>query len=149
MLLGADLVLVTGEVERVTDFEKGFPLGRKFEEGKIKPDTEVTDEQAIVLNVEGKGLVILTGCGHQGIINTITYAQKLTQETRVYFVMGGFHLTGPLFEPLIDRTVAGMKKFSPQMIVPTHCTGWKAMSTFAKEMPNEFVLNSVGTKYVL
>jgi 7,8-dihydropterin-6-yl-methyl-4-(beta-D-ribofuranosyl)aminobenzene 5'-phosphate synthase len=149
VLLGADLVLVTGEVERVTDFEKGFPLGHKFEDGKIKPDTAVTDEQAIVLNVEGKGLVILTGCGHQGIINTIMYAQKLTKETRVYFVMGGFHLTGALFEPLIDRTVAEMKKFAPQMVVPTHCTGWKAMSTFAREMPNEFVLNSVGTKYLL
>lgn len=149
VLLGADSVLVTGEVERVTDFEKGFPLGRKLEGGKIKPDTAVTDEQAIVLNIEGKGLVILTGCGHQGIINTIKYAQKLTQEPKVCFVMGGFHLTGALFEPLIDRTVAEMKKFSPQIIVPTHCTGWKAMNAFAKEMPNEFVLNSVGTKYVL
>jgi len=133
----------------VTDFEKGFPLGRKFEGGKIKPDTAVRDEQALVINVKGKGLVILTGCGHQGIINTIKYAQKLTQETKVYFVMGGFHLTGALFEPLIGRTVAEMKKFSPQIVVPTHCTGWKAMSTFAKEMPKSFVLNSVGTKYVL
>jgi 7,8-dihydropterin-6-yl-methyl-4-(beta-D-ribofuranosyl)aminobenzene 5'-phosphate synthase len=149
LLLGADSVLVTGEVERVTDFEKGFPAGRKLEEGKIKPDIAVMDEQAIVLNVEGKGLVILTGCGHQGIINTITYAQKLTQEIRVYFVMGGLHLTGPLFEPLIDRTIAEMKKFSPRVVVPTHCSGWKAINAFAREMPNAFVLNSVGAKYLL
>ncbi len=149
LLLASDLVLVTGEIERVTDFEKGFPPGRKFEAGEIKQDTAITDEQALVFNIKNKGLAVLTSCGHPGIINTILYAQKLTGERKVHFVMGGFHLTGPLFEPLIERTIAEMKKFAPKMVVPTHCTGWKAISAFAKELPNEFVLNSVGTRYLL
>ena len=149
LLLASDLALVTGEIERVTDFEKGFSPGRKFENGEMKPDTRVIDEQAVVFNVKDKGLVILSSCGHAGIINIIFYAQKLTRETKVYFVMGGFHLTGPLFEPLIDRTVAEMKKFAPEILVPTHCTGWKAANRFAAEMPDAFVLNSVGTKYLL
>jgi len=148
LLIASDLVLLTGEIERVTDFEIGFPPGRKFENGEIKPDTMVIDEQAIVFNVKDKGLVVVTSCSHPGIINTLLYAQKLTGETKIYAIMGGFHLTGP-WQSLIDRTVAEMKKFSPEMIVPTHCTGWKGANQFAKEMPNQFVLNTVGTRIIL
>ena len=147
-LLASGLALLTGEIERVTDFEIGFPPGRKFENGEIKPDTMVMDEQAVVFDVQEKGLVVVTSCSHPGIINTLLYAQKLTGETKIYAVIGGFHLTGP-WQSLIDRTVAEMKKFSPEIIVPTHCTGWKGANQFAKEMPNQFVLNSVGTKIIL
>ncbi len=148
LLIGSDLALLTGEIERVTDFEIGFPPGRKFENGEIKPDTMVLDEQAVVFDVKEKGLVVVTSCSHPGIINTLLYAQKLTGETKIYAVIGGFHLTGP-WQSLIDRTVAEMKKFSPEIIVPTHCTGWKGANQFAKEMPNQFVLNSVGSKIIL
>jgi len=149
LLLASGLALLTGEIERVTGFEHGFPPGRKFEEGQIKLDTMIWDEQAIVFNVKNRGLVVVSSCGHPGIINTILYAQKLTNETKVYAVIGGFHLTGSLFEPLIERTVAEMKKLAPDVVVPCHCTGWKAINQFAKEMPKEFALNSVGTKYIL
>ena len=148
LLIASDLVLLTGEIERVTDFEIGFPPGRKFENGEIKPDTMVLDEQAVVFDVKEKGLVVVTSCSHPGIINTLLYAQKLTGEKKIYAVIGGFHLTGP-WQSLIDRTVAEMKKFSPEMIVPTHCTGWKGANQFAKEMPNQFVLNTVGTRIIL
>jgi 7,8-dihydropterin-6-yl-methyl-4-(beta-D-ribofuranosyl)aminobenzene 5'-phosphate synthase len=148
LLIGGDLTLLTGEIERVTDFEVGFPPGRKFENGEIKPDTLVLDEQAVVFNVKEKGLVVVTSCSHPGIINTLLYAQKLTGEKKIYAVIGGFHLTGP-WQSFIDRTVTEMKKFSPEIIVPTHCTGWKGANQFAKEMPNQFVLNSVGTRITL
>ena len=62
--------------------------------------------------------------------------------------MGGFHLTGPLFEPIIDVTVEEMKKIGPEMIVPMHCTGWKAINRFVDTMPQQCILNNVGTKYV-
>lgn len=149
ILLGNNTILITGEIERVTDFEKGFPPARKIEDGQIKPDTAIKDEQSLVINVKDKGLVILSSCGHPGIINTILYAQKLTGEKRIYFVMGGFHLTGPIFEPLIEPTINEMKKLNPEIVVPTHCTGWKAINEFAKEMPDQFILNSVGTSYML
>jgi len=148
-LLASGLTLLTAEVERVTDFERGFPPGRRFEDGEIKLDTMIRDEQALILNVKNKGLVIISSCGHPGIINTILYARKLTSEKRVYCVIGGFHLTGKIFEPVIEPTIAEMKKLAPEMLVPCHCTGWKAMNRFATEMPDQFVLNSVGTRYML
>jgi 7,8-dihydropterin-6-yl-methyl-4-(beta-D-ribofuranosyl)aminobenzene 5'-phosphate synthase len=148
-LLPSGLALLTGEVDRVTDFEHGFPPGRRFEDGEIKPDTLIRDEQALILNVKDKGLVILSSCGHPGIINTILYACKLTGERKVYFVTGGLHLTGRIFEPVIEPTIAEMKKLAPEMLAPCHCTGWKAMTRFVASMPEQFVLNSVGTKYVL
>jgi 7,8-dihydropterin-6-yl-methyl-4-(beta-D-ribofuranosyl)aminobenzene 5'-phosphate synthase len=66
----------------------------------------------------------------------------------VHAVLGGFHLTGPVFDPIIEPTIAAMKEIGPDYVVPMHCTGWKAINQFAKAMPGQFVLNSVGTTYV-
>jgi 7,8-dihydropterin-6-yl-methyl-4-(beta-D-ribofuranosyl)aminobenzene 5'-phosphate synthase len=148
VLLASDLAMLSGEIEMITDFETGFSIGRKLEDGVLKPYTNVDEEQAIVINVKGKGLVVISACSHRGIINTILHAQKLADETRIYAVIGGFHLTG-VRQPLISRTIKELKKFSPKILVPTHCTGWNAINQFAKEFPTAFVLNSVGTKYIL
>jgi len=145
--LAADHVMVTGEVKRVTDFEKGFPWIEAKIGDEWVPDT-FKDDQGIVVKVKGKGLVVLSGCAHAGIINTVKYAQELTGTEKVHAVLGGFHLTGPLFEPIIDPTIQEMKKLAPDIIVPTHCTGWKAINKFAEQMPGNFILNSVGTTYV-
>ena len=100
------------------------------------------------MNVKGKGLVVIGGCSHAGIINTVKHAQKVTGAPHVHAVLGGFHLTGPIFEPIIGPTIEKMKKIGPDIVVPMHCTGWNAINQFAKEMPDQFVLNTVGTKYV-
>lgn len=142
-------LLLTGEVERTTEFEKGFPIHQARRDGEWVPDPLVMDDQAAVMNVRGKGLVIVTGCGHAGIVNIVRYAIKLTGVDRVYAVIGGFHLNGPLFEPIIPATIEAMRAFAPAVIVPTHCTGWKAIHAFAAAMPDAFVQNSVGTRYVL
>jgi 7,8-dihydropterin-6-yl-methyl-4-(beta-D-ribofuranosyl)aminobenzene 5'-phosphate synthase len=91
--------------------------------------------------------VLITGCSHAGIINTVKHAQKVSGIEKIHALMGGFHLTGPAFEPIIDRTVEEIKKLSPEMIVPMHCTGWKAINRLADSMPQQCTLNSVGTKY--
>jgi 7,8-dihydropterin-6-yl-methyl-4-(beta-D-ribofuranosyl)aminobenzene 5'-phosphate synthase len=101
------------------------------------------------MHVKDKGLVILTGCGHAGAINTIRHAQELTGIQKVYAVLGGFHLTGALFEPIIPPTIAALKELNPKLIVPAHCTGWKATHALARELPEAFVPNSVGTRFVL
>lgn len=145
--LAANHVLITGEVKRVTDFEKGFPWVEAKVGDDWGPDT-FKDDQGIVVNVKGKGLVVLSGCAHAGIINTVKYAQELTGTQKVHAVLGGFHLTGPLFEPIIDPTIQEMKKIAPDIIIPTHCTGWKAINKFAEQMPEHFILNSVGTTYL-
>lgn len=147
-LLG-DSVLVTGQIDRSTPFERGFPVHYALLEGQWRQDPLVNDDQALVMHVKGKGLVILTGCGHAGVINTIRHAQELTGIKKVYAVLGGFHLTGALFEPVIPPTIAALKEISPALIVPGHCTGWKAIHSLAQELPDAFVANSVGTRFVL
>lgn len=147
-LLGG-LVLVTGQIPRSTEFEKGFPIHYAHIESRWQPDPLIHDDQALVLHVKGKGLVVLTGCGHAGAINIIRQAQDLTGIQKVYAVIGGFHLTGALFEPIIPATVAALKEASPRLIVPAHCTGWRAVHAIAAEMPEAFVQNSVGTTLIL
>jgi len=145
--LASDLVLVTGDVERVTDFEKGFP----WAEAKIDDEWIVDpfhDDQGVAIKLKDRGLVVIGGCSHAGIINTVKHVQKVTGTDRVHAVLGGFHLTGPLFEPIIGPTIEGMKKISPDFVVPMHCTGWKAINQFAEEMPQQFLLNGVGTTYI-
>ncbi|MGD0073602.1 MAG: MBL fold metallo-hydrolase [Candidatus Binataceae bacterium] len=143
------LIMVTGQVHRSTDFETGFPIHQAKVAGHWQPDPLIHDDQAVVVNLKGKGLVVLTGCGHAGAINTIRHAQKLTGVQRVHAVMGGFHLSGAIFEPIIGPTVAALKEIGPQMVVPAHCTGWRATHAIAREFPNAFVQNSVGTRFVL
>ena len=145
--LASDLVLVTGEVERGTDFERGFPWAEAKIDGQWVVDP-FHDDQGLAVKVKGKGLVVIGGCSHAGIINTVKHARKAAQVDTVHAVLGGFHLTGPVFEPIIEPTIAAMKKIGPDYVVPMHCTGWNAINQFAKGMPGQFVLNSVGTTYV-
>jgi 7,8-dihydropterin-6-yl-methyl-4-(beta-D-ribofuranosyl)aminobenzene 5'-phosphate synthase len=148
VLLVDDMLLVTGTVERTTSFEKGMPNALVEVDGEIVPDP-IIDDQAIVLKLKDKGLVVISGCAHAGIINTVLFSQKVTGESNVHAVLGGFHLSGPFFEKIHDSTIAELKSFAPDVIMPMHCTGWKAIQRFQKEFPESFVLNSVGSKMVL
>jgi 7,8-dihydropterin-6-yl-methyl-4-(beta-D-ribofuranosyl)aminobenzene 5'-phosphate synthase len=144
----SDRVLVTGEIPRTNSFEKGFPNHySRVEEGKLEPDPLINDDQAIIVKVKDKGLIIITGCGHAGIVNTLNYAKELTGEDRIYAVLGGMHLSGGLFEQIIPRTIEELEELKPRFVVPCHCSGLKAMSEIARNMPDAFIQNSVGTKY--
>jgi 7,8-dihydropterin-6-yl-methyl-4-(beta-D-ribofuranosyl)aminobenzene 5'-phosphate synthase len=145
--LAAGLVLVTGEVPRVTAFEKGLPNAEAQVDGQWVPDA-LRDDQGLAILVRGKGLVVLSGCSHAGIINTVRYAQTLTHGAGVYAVLGGFHLGGGTPPSVVSATIAEMQQINPTYIVPMHCTGWQAINQFASQMPGQFVLNSVGTSYV-
>ena len=148
LLMGGS-VLITGEVDRTTEFEKGFPVHQARRDGAWTPDPLILDDQALIANVRGKGLVVLTGCGHSGIVNIVRYAQKLTGETRVAAVVGGFHLNGPVFAPIIPATIEALKAIAPSMIVAGHCTGFEAARAISLAMPEAFVVNSVGTRYMI
>lgn len=148
-MLIADHALVTGQIPRTTTFEMGSPRQVALIDGKWQPDPWIHDDQAIVINVKEKGLVVLTGCGHAGVINTLKCARELTGVSQVHAVIGGFHLTGPIFEPIIEPTIQALKEFNPGVIVPEHCTGWKATHLIAREFPEAFVPNSVGTRMVI
>ena len=148
VLIAGDTALVTGEVERTTGFEKGLPNALLERNGAIEKDP-ILDDQAIVVKLKGKGLVVVSGCAHAGIVNTLRYATKLTGEEHVHAVLGGFHLSGAFFEPIIEDTIQELKKLDPHVLVPMHCTGWKAINRFSQEFPESFILNSVGSRFTL
>ncbi len=142
-------ILVTGAVDRTTEFERGFPVHQAFRDGSWQPDPLILDDQALVISVQGKGLVVLTGCGHAGIINIVRYARKVTGVDQVYAIVGGFHLSGAAFEAIIPETCEALVEVAPQFIVPAHCTGWRAVHNLAAILPDAFIQNSVGTRYEL
>lgn len=107
-------ILVTGEIPRINEFEKGFPIHYAEIDGKMENDPLIQDDQALVLNVKDKGLVVITGCGHSGIINTINYAKDLTGQDTIYAVIGGMHLTGGIFEPIIPKTIEELTALKPR-----------------------------------
>ena len=143
-LLEGSLVYL-GEIPRRTKFEKGSPRMFYDDHGQEKWDP-IEDDSAIVANVKGKGLVVLSGCAHAGIINTVKYAKEVTGVDQVFVVMGGFHLTGKDFESTIGPTIEALKDLDPDYVVPTHCTGRSAIMQIEKEMPEKFLLNMSGTK---
>ncbi len=142
IILGACL---TGRIERTTPYEKVAPTLFVMREGSIQED-DFRGELAVVCNIKGKGLVVISGCAHVGIINTVRHAQKMTGIDKVHAVIGGFHLVNT--EPvIIEKTIADIKAIGPDYIIPTHCTGFEAMTAFQKEMPEQFILNTAGARY--
>ena len=146
-LLVDGLLLFLGEVPKKTDFEKGFPR-MYYDEAEQSHWDPIEDDSAIVAHIRGKGLVILSGCAHSGIINTVKYAQEVTGINKIYVVMGGFHLSGADFEPIIEPTAEALKALNPEYIIPTHCTGRKATFHLEQKMPDQFLLNMSGTRMV-
>jgi 7,8-dihydropterin-6-yl-methyl-4-(beta-D-ribofuranosyl)aminobenzene 5'-phosphate synthase len=143
-----ETVLVAGQTERVSGFEKGFAVHQAADNGGWEPDPWIWDDQSVSVVVKDKGLVILSSCSHSGGVNVIRHVQRLTGEKRVHAFIGGFHLTGGLFEPIIPATVDELVKIAPDYVVPGHCTGWRATLEMANRLPGAFVQTSVGTRFV-
>ena len=142
-------VLITGEVDRTTAFETGFQGHEALRDGSWQADPLILDDQALVVSLGDRGLVVLSGCGHAGIVNTVRYARRLTGEDAVAAVVGGFHLSGPMFERIIGPTVDALWELAPSLLVPAHCTGWKACHHLATRFPDAFVMSTVGTTIAL
>ena len=103
-------LLVTGQIERTTDFEQGLKNQQAEIDGTWQPDPWVYDDQAIVINVRNKGLVVATGCGHAGLINFLRSAFAGQALRQICALLGGFHLEGALFEPIIPQTVEALHR---------------------------------------
>jgi len=144
LMLGGD-VLFLGEITRQTDFEHGFPLAYFDDAGSERKDP-IEDDTAIAIHLKDKGLVIISGCAHAGIVNTVYHARQLTGVKVVHAIIGGFHLSGPLFEPIMEITAAALAELSPTYLVPCHCTGRKAIAYMEALMPDQFIMNMSGTK---
>jgi 7,8-dihydropterin-6-yl-methyl-4-(beta-D-ribofuranosyl)aminobenzene 5'-phosphate synthase len=136
---------LTGGIARVTAYEKVPPAFQVKRGDKLEHDT-FPGERALFVNVRGKGLVVISGCAHSGIVNTVRQAQKDAGTNQLLAVMGGCHLANVKPE-LLQSTVGDIKALKPDCVVPAHCTGFEAILAFNREMPNEFVLNTAGTQY--
>jgi 7,8-dihydropterin-6-yl-methyl-4-(beta-D-ribofuranosyl)aminobenzene 5'-phosphate synthase len=136
---------LTGSIERVTAYEKVPAVAQVKRGDTIEHDT-FPGERALFAHVRGKGLVVISGCAHAGIVNTVRQAQKNAGSTKLLAVMGGCHLINTKPE-VMQSTVGDIKALKPDCIVPAHCTGFEAILVFNREMPNEFVLNTAGTQY--
>jgi 7,8-dihydropterin-6-yl-methyl-4-(beta-D-ribofuranosyl)aminobenzene 5'-phosphate synthase len=144
-LLLDSTVLVSGQVERLTAFEKGFPIHYAHSSAGWEPDPMIWDDQNLIVNVQGKGLIVVSGCSHAGAVNVLRNAQRLTGEERVAGFIGGFHLTGGIFESIIEPTVDAFVAAGVERLLPAHCTGWKAVHQLARALPDSFVQPAVGT----
>ena len=149
-LLAGGSILITGEVDRTTEFERGMPPPHQAWDGhEWRHDAPVIDDQALVINLRGQGLVVITGCGHAGVVNIVRQAMRLTGVARLHALIGGFHLSGPAFEPIIEPTVSALTELAPALIVPGHCTGWRAQHALERALPEAWVQASVGSRYQL
>ncbi len=144
-LLLDSTILVSGQVERLTAFEQGFPIHYAHSEAGWELDPMIWDDQNLIINVKDKGLVIISGCSHAGAVNVLRNAQRLTGEERVAGFIGGLHLTGGIFEPIIAPTVDAFVAAGISRLLPAHCTGWKAVHQLARALPDAFVQPAVGT----
>ncbi len=133
-------ILTTGEIPRENDFEvvRGF---YKVKDRKLVED-ELPDDQALVVRMT-QGLMILLGCGHSGVVNTVERAVSLTGEDRIKAIIGGFHLIDASDER-IDRTVEALAGYDPEMVVPMHCTGFRAESAISSRLKDRFRLLHAG-----
>jgi 7,8-dihydropterin-6-yl-methyl-4-(beta-D-ribofuranosyl)aminobenzene 5'-phosphate synthase len=147
-LLVDGCVLITGEVDRTTEFERGMPPAHEAWTGsEWRHDPDVVDDQALVVHVRGRGLVVLTGCGHAGAVNIVRHAQRLTGVSSLAALVGGLHLSGPAFEPVIPPTVDALTAMAPGLVVPGHCTGWRAQHALAAALPEAWTAGSSGSSY--
>ncbi len=141
----AGQAMLSGEITRSTDYEVMPKAMRVARDGEDTHDT-LPGEQAVVYHVKGKGLVVLTACGHAGVVNTVRHAQEVTGVAEVHAVIGGFHLSGAP-EARIERTADDLVALAPDIIVPMHCTGIETIDALRARAPDKVVLNSAGTRY--
>ena len=122
-----DLFFISGEIPRRTTYEKGVPNQvRETPGGTWESDTLMMNERFLAAHVKGKGFVVFSACSHAGIINVLHHARESFPGVKLHAVMGGFHLAGPT-EAVIPETVRDLAEFGLDLIIPAHCTGWRAV----------------------
>ena len=111
----------------------------------LVPD-DFQHEQAICFHVKAKGLVVITSCGHRGIVNSVRAAMKVSGIDKVHAVVGGFHLL-PMPEDYVRTTVAGLKELNPDCVIPMHCTGIAFREIAGRELHDKLLVGSTGTRF--
>lgn len=128
-----DLFYISGEIPRITPYEKGLvgQVRRIADDAPWEPDPLLVDERFLAVHVRDKGLVVFSACSHAGIVNVLHHARAAFPGVELHAVMGGFHLSGPT-EAIIPDTVRDMGGFGLNLIIPAHCTGWRAVNALER-----------------
>jgi len=135
-------VVTSGEIKRITPFEKITWKNVTVIDGKQVRD-HVLDDQALFINIERRSILVLSGCAHAGIINTLQSALEVTETKKLYGFIGGTHLIHPK-EKRLKETMRKLKEFDLKLMSPAHCTGHKSIATISQAFPEAFVLNYAG-----
>jgi 7,8-dihydropterin-6-yl-methyl-4-(beta-D-ribofuranosyl)aminobenzene 5'-phosphate synthase len=146
-----DTFFISGEIQRVTTYEKGLAgqVSRPHDGAPWEPDPLLLDERFLAVHLRGKGLVVFSACSHAGIVNVLHHARSLFPEVKLHAVMGGFHLAGPT-EAIIPETVRDLGSFGLDLIIPAHCTGWRALNALERAYGEIVVVPSaVGKRFSL
>ncbi len=138
----AEGVCTTGEIPRVTAFEVPNEYLKVRREGRLRLDF-FEDEQAVLVNVRGLGIILVSGCAHAGIVNTFEHVQNLTGN-RVLGIVGGLHLR-TASDHRIESTIRALRRLNLRLLAPAHCTGFKSSARIFQELPTIFKVVSVGT----
>jgi len=141
-----DHIVTTGEIPMLTDYEQIDPILYAREENDFRPDP-LRDDRALVIKTD-LGLVVITGCAHRGIINTLRHAQELTGVEAIDTVVGGTHLIRAGAEQL-ELTIANLQEMGIQRLGVSHCTGAQASIRLAEEFGEIFFLNNAGTSFTV
>jgi 7,8-dihydropterin-6-yl-methyl-4-(beta-D-ribofuranosyl)aminobenzene 5'-phosphate synthase len=156
----------SGQIARVTDFEKP-PAAARLAAGPMdsactvshfgttqveaKPGDLVPDvfqgEHATAYHVKDRGLVVITSCGHAGVINSVRQVQTATGIDKVHAIVGGFHLA-PAPDDIVAKTVDAFRQINPDYVIPMHCTGINMIMAVHQAMPKKLVMPSTGTRVV-
>ncbi|KAG0352443.1 hypothetical protein BGZ54_002786 [Gamsiella multidivaricata] len=148
---------VSGVIPRMTAYETGLPNHARWSvETKLwKQEQEIMDERYLVARVKSKGIVVLTGCSHAGVINVCQDVKRAFQHGKgagnndLHFVVGGFHLAGLSMETRIKETVSDMLDLNPSFMAPGHCSGWRAKAALEQAMPGKVVSLGVGSDFLI
>ncbi|MFX1264572.1 MAG: MBL fold metallo-hydrolase [Promethearchaeota archaeon] len=149
VLLANNMLLRTGEVPRKTEYEKGLPPQMVLEDGKWANEPLVRDDLSLVARVKERGIVVISGCSHAGIINIVREGQRLTGEVQVHGIIGGLHLALGTSEEAMVKTIEEIETIRPKLLVPCHCTGWRARHKMSRLLPESYVEGSTGHKYII
>jgi 7,8-dihydropterin-6-yl-methyl-4-(beta-D-ribofuranosyl)aminobenzene 5'-phosphate synthase len=148
-LVLSDTFFISGEIPRVTSFERGMPGQHRLDAaGQWIPDELLMDERFVAVHLANKGLFVVTACSHAGLINVLTHAAARFPSIPLLGVLGGFHLSGST-EAIIPETVDALEAFDLQLIAAAHCTGWRALGQLAQRYGDRVVASAVGKRFVL
>lgn len=138
-----DPVHVTGPIPRANDYEDtGGPF---YLDSNAKTPDLILDDQSIFFE-SLDGLVIIMGCAHSGIINTIRYCQQLSKTNKIHAIIGGFHLLNASNDRM-QKTLEALKEINPTILAPAHCTGEKQTLELKKHFPHSFRTCHCGSQF--